>query len=117
GQRLGRDEFRFEFRRTGVDFRPATPEAVIRFAAFLPRGERIVLRQHGHAGRVIVSLRDFDSEEAEMPTGVSYRGVESWLRGAPPRRRDREVEAGSATAGGASPPASWRNARLLPRLL
>jgi hypothetical protein len=117
GQRLDRDPFRFRFHRHGMYFGPATPEAMIRFAAFLPRGERLVLRQTGHPGRVIVTLRDFDEDAADMHTVVSYGNAEAWLRGAPAPALELDAEDRFAIARWAYPPDSWLTDRMLSRLL
>jgi hypothetical protein len=117
GQRLDPNAFQLERKGNRWVFRPVTPEAMIRFSAFLPRGERLVFRAGRAAGRVIVTMREFEDEAASMATMVSYGNVESWLRGVPAPALALEDEDRYAIAQWAYPPDSWLSGGLLKQLV
>jgi hypothetical protein len=99
-----------------VILQTTNPESIIRFAAALARGESITLQRQitpGPEGRVILLLRDFEGDIAEMPCLASYQPVEDWLHAPaiPPIELSREEKA--AIARWLYPPDCWLNTELV----
>jgi hypothetical protein len=66
-----------------LSLRPSTPEATLRFTAWLANGQSLVL-QHGYksnrdARKLVVRLRDFDGDRAEMRVIAGTAHAEPWL--------------------------------------
>jgi hypothetical protein len=98
--------------------RTTTPESILRLTACLARREPLVLRQQGATpGRVVVSLRDFEGDEAVLPALVSYTSAETWLQGATVPPLELEDDERLALARWAYPPESWLTPELLEKLL
>ena len=59
-----------------------TPEAVLRFSAWLAEGRRLVLEyatKHRDRRHLVVRLSDFDGDRAEFPVVASTSHAEPWL--------------------------------------
>jgi hypothetical protein len=87
-----------------------TPEATIAFSAALLRGDRLVLRGPGLGEKVIVTLRDFEGEETELPAEVHRAGPETWLARAPGVTERLDEEDAVEVARWLYPPESWSKA-------
>jgi hypothetical protein len=108
----------------GLLVRTITPEGIIQFSACLARGVWLVLsgeplgsRSPPIRERVLVGLRDFEGDEAEMPVLVICSDSEPWLRGAPKLPLELPLEDREAIARWLYPPESWLTADLLGQLL
>jgi hypothetical protein len=102
----------------GTMVRTTTPESVIRFSAALARGEQLTLRPNLHPcpGRVVIGLRDFECDEAELPVVVSYADSEPWLRGAPALPLGLDLDERVAIARWLYPVEPWVTDDFLERL-
>jgi hypothetical protein len=93
-----------------------TPEAILQFSACLARGETLTLQRfpyRGPEGRVVVLLRDFDGDRAELPCLASYGQRETWLQppALPPLDLSREEK--TAIARWLYPPDCWLDGELV----
>src|SRR5262249_49308302 len=105
-----------EYQPGQVRIRTTTAESIIQFTACLARGDRLILRDGTRTGRVVVTLRDFDGDSADLPALASYTAAETWLRGLPSLRLDLTDEEREAIARWLYPPEAWLTDALLGRL-
>jgi hypothetical protein len=91
----------------GVSLRAATPEATIAFSAALLRGDRLLLRGPGLVEKVVVTLRDFEGGEAELPATVHRAGPETWLARVPGLFGRLDEQDAVEVARWLYPPESW----------
>jgi hypothetical protein len=116
---LGRQGFKAETKKGVLHFRPESPEAVIRFSALLARGDRLVFRGESPAGsgRVVVPLRPFDEDAADLPAVAGYGNAEPWLGGVTAPLPEPDEADKLAVARWAYAPESWLDGRILEALL
>jgi hypothetical protein len=116
---LGRQGFRLEMKKGVLHFRPESPEALIRFSALLARGERLVFRGTAPtaSGRVVVPLRPFEADAAELPAVAGYGSAEGWLGGAAAPLPELDEGDRHAIARWGYAPESWLDGPLLEALL
>jgi hypothetical protein len=107
GQRLDHLGFQGEGQGNVYHLRTTTPEAVIAFSAALLRGDQLLLRGPNLAGRVTVTLHDFEGEETELPAVVRHAGPETWLARAPSVSEYLGEEDAAEIGRWLSPPESW----------
>jgi hypothetical protein len=97
----------------------SSPEAIIQLSACLARGETMDL----HAGgtvyaprRMLVCLRDFDGDAAEMPARMSSPVPEDWLDRLPAMSLELSAADAAAIASWAYLPSAWATPELVARL-
>jgi len=87
---------------------PSTPEGVLRLTAGMALGKAIAVRApHRQRGALLVSLRDFDGDEAALPVRVTPAHGEAWLVRLPPPPLALTAEDRQTIGRWAYPLADW----------
>jgi hypothetical protein len=89
---------------------PSTPEGVLRLTAGMALGKTIAVRApHRQRGALLVTLRDFDDDEAALPVRVTPSHGEPWLARMPAPPLALTAEDRLAIGRWAYPLADWLN--------
>jgi hypothetical protein len=100
---------------------PETPEATLRFTAWLAEGQRLRL-EHGYKSNrdrrcLVVRLRDFDGDEAELPVVTGNKHAEPWLVKFPTLAMHLSNDDRLGIARWAYPLNDWMNSDLVEKLI
>jgi hypothetical protein len=107
---------------TALRMWPESPEATLRFTAWLAEGRTLTL-EHGYAGpsrdrrRIVVRLRDFDGDEAQLSViAANNNKTEPWLVGVPEVSLSLTADDHAALSKWAYPLAKWLTDSLVEKL-
>jgi hypothetical protein len=105
-------EFDYEMRGETLRLKLTTPEAMISFAARMARGEVLKIAGPYGRGQVLVRLREFDGDEAELSAVRSDDGRQGWLNRVPAAPLALTAEERLLLTRWANPMETWINETL-----